>query len=65
MNGFILVSVIFFALLFGGIALWAGINMVRDSNKPAPRPRPRPRSKSHSIDPWQIDRLPRGQRAAQ
>ena len=33
--------IIFLALIFGGIAIWAGINLMKVSRKPAPRPRPR------------------------
>lgn len=31
--------VLFLALLFGGIAIWAGINLLRANRKPAARPR--------------------------
>jgi hypothetical protein len=65
MNGIILGGMIFFALMFGGIAVWAGLYIIRDSNKPAPRPRPRPGTRAKTADPWDIEQLRRGQRAAQ
>ena len=33
--------IIFLALIFGGIAIWAGINLMRVNRKPAQRTRPR------------------------
>lgn len=67
MYGIILSSVILIlALLFGAIAVWAGVYMARDSNKPAPRPRPRPITRAKGPpDPWGVERLRRGQRATQ
>ena len=67
MNGIILSGVILIlALLFGGIAVWAGVHMVKGSNKPAPRPPPRPVARAKGpTDPWGVERLRRGQRASQ
>jgi hypothetical protein len=67
MNGIILSGVILIlALLFGSIAVWAGVRLARDSNKPAPRPRPRPLVRARApTDLWGVERLRRGQRALQ
>ncbi len=53
------------ALLFGGIAIWAGILLMCASRKPSPRPpaRPAPAAKAPA-DPWGVGRMRRGERYA-
>ncbi len=43
--------IVFLALLFGGIAVWAGIQAFRADRKPAARPHPRVIAPSPT-DPW-------------
>lgn len=52
---------LFLALLFGGIAIWVGITLMKGGNKPAPRPRPRAVAQAPA-DPWDAEPLRRGER---
>lgn len=53
----------FLALLFGGIAVWAGMHLLRGSRKPKPRPRSRPAAPANEpSDPWGVGRMRRGER---
>jgi hypothetical protein len=67
MNGILLIGlIVVLALLFGVIAVWAGVQLTRESNKPVPRPRPSPPARAHvPTDPWSVQRLRRGQREFQ
>jgi hypothetical protein len=56
----LLSSLLVILALIGGVAIWFGVKMTRDSNEPARRPQMR----KHASDPWNVERLPRGQRAA-
>ena len=55
--------ILFLALLFGGIAIWAGVYMLKGGSKPAPRPRVRPVTQAQpDADPWGVGQMRRGER---
>lgn len=53
--------ILFLALLFGGIAVWAGIQVFRANRKPASPPHPRVIAPSPT-DPWGAMMLRRRER---
>ncbi|MBI4191639.1 MAG: hypothetical protein HY525_14000 [Betaproteobacteria bacterium] len=56
-------TIIFLALVFGGIAMWAGISMMKRGNKPAPRPRVRTVAQAQTqTDPWGAAQMRRRER---
>lgn len=55
--------IVFLALLFGFIAIWAGISMMGGSGKSPPRQRPRAASPAAApTDPWGARQMRRGER---
>ena len=60
MTGMILILLL--ALLFVGIASWAGANMLTPGDKSAPRGRAMPRAPQAPADPWGAGNMRRRER---
>ncbi len=51
------------AMVFGGIAIWAALQLTRERHTPPPRRRPRPSNPSaEPADPWGVANMRRGER---